>query len=188
MIFIQKFAFIAAAIAPLASATPVQSDLLSRDNNYAGCKPDQITKIKEALGDMKELADEAQHIDSASTAFTHFSRTDHTGKEEDLNKAKSLRTQVSKNSAPGHAYMFKCAPATDEDCKKGSLAVANANPQEGNTPRVITICPPFFSSKETANHLKSKEFKKNPGRRDNSWCKPVTARNVAKIIMNRIPI
>lgn len=51
--------------------------------------------------------------------FTHFSRTDHTGKEEDLNKAKSLRTQVSKNSAPGHAYMFKCAPATDEDCKKG---------------------------------------------------------------------
>lgn len=51
--------------------------------------------------------------------FTHYSRTDHAGKEEDLNKAKSLWTQVSKDSAPGHAYTSKCAPAIDENCKKG---------------------------------------------------------------------
>lgn len=36
----------------------------------------------------------------------------------------------------------------------------------------MIICPPFFTAAETAKTLDSKKIKRNPTRRDNSWCQP----------------
>ena len=62
-------------------------------------------------------------------------------------------------------------------CKDSSacvdtLAVTDAAPLTDTFTPTTRLCPLFFTSPLTANYLESKETKRNPGRRDNSWCQP----------------
>lgn len=53
-----------------------------------------------------------------------------------------------------------------------SFAITDAQPEVDGTPRQIKICPKYFTDATTKLSTNSKEYKVNPGRRDNSWCQP----------------
>ena len=53
-----------------------------------------------------------------------------------------------------------------------SLAVTDAAPLTDTFTPTIRLCPTFFTSPRTTKNLDSKGTKRNPSRRDNSWCQP----------------
>lgn len=53
-----------------------------------------------------------------------------------------------------------------------SLAITDSTPRTLPAVAQILVCPLFFTATETKSTLDSKNYKVNPGRKDNSWCKP----------------
>ena len=56
--------------------------------------------------------------------------------------------------------------------REASFAFTDPAPQDGDKPRVITICPRYFTDPLTQNSLDAKEYIKDPKRGQNSWCQP----------------
>ena len=75
---------------------------------------------------------------------------------------------------PPYQFIVTCKDAPVCGGKDGSLAVTDALPRSKTFMPRIRLCPKFFNPNtlETKYDLGSRDFKKNPGRRDNSWCQP----------------
>lgn len=82
--------------------------------------------------------------------------------------------QIQLNNDPHSQYKFIVSCKDTEACKGGSLAVTDANPPTDTFTPTIRLCPKFFdpNTPQAKNDLDSKELKRNPRRRDNSWCQP----------------
>lgn len=81
--------------------------------------------------------------------------------------------QAGSSGDSGNAFQLKLiitCKATDE-CGD-SLALTDAKPNTDSFTAKIRLCPKFFTDDRTKNFLDSKGTKRNPGRRDNSWCQP----------------
>lgn len=81
--------------------------------------------------------------------------------------------QAGSSGDSGNAFQLKfiiTCKAT-ADCGD-SLALTDAKPNTDSFTAKIRLCPKFFTDPRTANFLTSKTLKRNPGRRDNSWCQP----------------
>lgn len=107
---------------------------------YTNCSPEQKTKMQQGFADAGTLARYAfDHVDTSSTAWTHYFRTQDPGKTDDLNNAKNVWSAVSSNSSPNNApYQFtvNCDAADSDICKSGTtVAFTEAEPQtDDNTP------------------------------------------------------
>lgn len=53
-----------------------------------------------------------------------------------------------------------------------SFAITDARPQDGDTARQMKICPIYFTHDWSKQSTTSHKWIPNPGRRDDSWCKP----------------
>ena len=82
--------------------------------------------------------------------------------------------QAGSSQDRGNGFQLKviisCAGTTN-NCDR-SFAVTDVAPITDSFTPTIRLCPLFFTSPETANFLGSREAKRNPTRRDNSWCQP----------------
>ena len=78
------------------------------------------------------------------------------------------------NPNPPYQFIVTCKETPICGGKRGSLAVTDALPRSNDFIPRIRLCPRFFdpNSPETRYNLASRDFKKNPSRRDNSWCQP----------------
>jgi hypothetical protein len=85
---------------------------------------------------------------------------------------------IAQNNDPTNPpFQFQVSCKETDDCGSGdtaSFAITDPDPRTDKFMPTIRLCPRFFDPKtpQTKNDLDSKEFKKDPGRRDNSWCKP----------------
>ncbi|KAF2089452.1 hypothetical protein K490DRAFT_72221 [Saccharata proteae CBS 121410] len=149
-------AALALSLAISVSAVPTKFDSRSLDRtlfprldvNFVGCTDDQKTKLKTDFADAAALANIAYgQIDESGTAYTHYLRG------QDSDKAKSFWSMVAANNDPTNA------PYT--------LAITDAQPQTGSTPREMLICPLYFTASVTANNLNSKKY---DGDKRGSWC------------------
>lgn len=82
-----------------------------------------------------------------------------------------IQAGSSDDSGTGFQLKFIVSCKETSDCKD-ALAVTDAAPISDSFTPTIRLCPLFFSSERTKNNLDSKELKRDPGRKDNSWCKP----------------
>lgn len=82
---------------------------------------------------------------------------------------------IGTNDPPSEelAFTFVVSCLDTTDCE-GSLALTDSNPPTDTFTPTIRLCRKFFLSDtpETMNNLDSKDFIRNPSRRDNSWCQP----------------
>lgn len=110
-----------------------------------------------------------------SVLTDHLSRYTHYFEGDDGSTVESLMGLIAHNNDPTNAvYNFIVTCKNDPICDGGSLAVTDAPPPTDTfTPR-MRLCPKFFdpATPQTKNNLSSKNFVKNPGRRENSWCQP----------------
>jgi hypothetical protein len=76
---------------------------------------------------------------------------------------------AANNNPENELYTFsvRCAKPDDAECKGASLALTDAKPQDGATPREMKICSLFFRSGLTKKNLDSKKY---DGDRRGSWC------------------
>ena len=81
--------------------------------------------------------------------------------------------QAGSSGDHGNAFQLKFIITCKEtdDCKD-SLALTDAKPNKDGFTAKIRLCPKFFTDDRTKNFLTSKSVKRNPGRRDDSWCQP----------------
>lgn len=81
--------------------------------------------------------------------------------------------QAGSSGDSGNAFQLKFIITCKEtdDCGE-SLALTDAIPNKDDFTAKIRLCPKFFTDDRTKNFLTSKEFKRDPKRRDNSWCQP----------------
>jgi hypothetical protein len=107
-----------------------------------------------------------------SLSFSHYFVGD------DYNTVSKMLDTIQQNNDPTNPpFLFKVSCKKTADCGDGdtaSLAITDALPRTDKFMPTIRLCPKFFdkNTAETKNDLNSKEFKRNPGRRDNSWCQP----------------
>ena len=81
--------------------------------------------------------------------------------------------QAGSSGDQGNGFQLKfIISCKDSSACADSLAVTDAAPLTDTFTPTIRLCPLFFTSPRTANDLESKETKRNPGRRDDSWCQP----------------
>ena len=83
----------------------------------------------------------------------------------------SIQAGSSGDSGNAFQLQFIISCKETDDCKK-SLAVTDSAPQTDSFTPTLRLCPLFFTDPRTKNTLSSKTLKRNPGRRDNSWCQP----------------
>ncbi|KAI1780710.1 hypothetical protein F4818DRAFT_396558 [Hypoxylon cercidicola] len=149
-------------------------------SGYHDCDDGQRKKLGQDFADAANFALHAIDMDNTKEAFTHYFRTSGDGKSEDWNNAKSIWDTIQQDNDPTNApfvFSVRCAKADDQECgDKASLsfAITDARPQDGDTPREMKICPDFFTHASTKQSTTSHPYKPNPGRRDDSWCKPGT--------------
>ena len=82
--------------------------------------------------------------------------------------------QAGSSGDSGNAFQLKFIITCKEtaDCGE-SLALTDALPNTDSFTAKIRLCPKFFTDPRTANFLISKNYNRNPGRRDkDSWCQP----------------
>lgn len=81
--------------------------------------------------------------------------------------------QSGSSGDSGNAFQLKFIITCKEtdDCKD-SLALTDAKPGTDSFTPMVRLCPKFFTDDRTKNTLNSKTLKRDPGRRDNSWCQP----------------
>ena len=82
-----------------------------------------------------------------------------------------IQAGSSDDSGNGFQLKFIITCKETDDCKD-SLALTDAKPNTDDFTAKIRLCPKFFTDDRTRNNLTSKEFKRNPKRKDNSWCQP----------------
>jgi len=83
-----------------------------------------------------------------------------------------LNNQPSTNPSTSYTFIVSCKET--KDCADGTLAVSDSRPPSADFTPIIRLCPAFFdpNTPQTKNDLSSKEIKRDPGRRDSSWCQP----------------
>lgn len=144
---------------PLSEASPPPAT--STTFQYEGCSSEQKTRLDKAFADAATLARYAvDHADMGltdSTAWSHYFRTDPEGKAGDLGNATAIWSAVALATTPDNAaYTFTvlCETTDTETCRKGiegsHASWTETEPQQGNTPRVIHVCPYFFGGRDTA--------------------------------------
>lgn len=82
-----------------------------------------------------------------------------------------IQAGSSDDSGTGFQLKFIISCKETSACKD-ALAVTDAAPITDSFTPIIRLCPLFFSSERTKNNLDSKELKRDPDRKDNSWCQP----------------
>ena len=81
--------------------------------------------------------------------------------------------QAGSSGDSGNAFQLKFIISCKEtDACKDALAVTDAAPLTDSFTPTLRLCPLFFTDDRTKNFLDSKTTKRDPGRRDNSWCQP----------------
>ena len=81
--------------------------------------------------------------------------------------------QAGSSGDSGNGFQLNFIISCKEtDACKDALAVTDAAPLTDSFTPILRLCPLFFKDPRTENFLESKSTKRNPGRRDNSWCQP----------------
>ncbi|SLM34209.1 Metallopeptidase, catalytic domain [Lasallia pustulata] len=81
--------------------------------------------------------------------------------------------QAGSSGDSGNAFQLNFIISCKEtDACKDALAVTDSAPATSSFTPIIRLCPLFFTDDRTKNFLDSKSTKRDPGRRDNSWCQP----------------
>ncbi|TPX13625.1 uncharacterized protein E0L32_005828 [Thyridium curvatum] len=138
-----------------------------------GCNPDQTTKLNQDFADAASFALHAYNDMSKDHAATEGD-----GADEDLLQAQHLWGIVASNNDPTnppYKFSVRCAPNDDQECSSRttqSFAITDARPQDGDTARQMKICPIYFTHDWSKQSTTSHKWIPNPGRRDDSWCKP----------------
>ena len=83
----------------------------------------------------------------------------------------NIQAGSSQDRGNGFQLKFIISCLETDNCP-GSLAVTDSDPVTDNFTPTIRLCPLFFTDPRTINNLGSKSEKRNPSRRDDSWCKP----------------
>ena len=110
-----------------------------------------------------------------SHLLTHMVSFKHYFDDADSDTTHKMYSGIQTGSSGDHGNAFQLkfiitCKETD-DCKD-SLALTDAKPNNDHFTARLRLCPKFFTDDHTKNNLASREYKRNPGRRDNSWCKP----------------
>lgn len=83
----------------------------------------------------------------------------------------NVQAGSSGDSGDGFQLTFIISCKETDNCAD-SFAVTDTDPVTNTLTPIIRLCPLFFTDPTTANNVDSKQVKRNPGRRDNSWCQP----------------
>ncbi|KAI0895016.1 hypothetical protein F4806DRAFT_497718 [Annulohypoxylon nitens] len=169
-----------------------ESTILARDyRNYTDCSVAQRNKINRAFQDAAVMARQvAQNHGSqtftSSPAYKHYFRDDQHTIVGNMFAVIARQWEPpapnSHQSGAGQSVMlnqFKVsitcqdAPICSGSGTK-SLVITDLRPGNNTFIPRMRFCPQFFKPQEmsTSRNLDSLPYKLNPGRRDESWCKP----------------
>lgn len=178
----------------MGAKSPTNNLIPRLETNYAGCTDAQKTKLQIDFADATALAGIAFSVDDQSaTAITHYLRAEDIESAKSLWSSVAANNDPTN---PSYTFSVRCAAADDASCKGGkgensdrfvgtlrscylpvknsanktslsSLAITDAQPQDGDTPREMLICPLFFTAAVTKNNLNSKKY---DGDKRGSWC------------------
>ncbi|KAI1822079.1 hypothetical protein F4861DRAFT_516337 [Xylaria intraflava] len=185
-----------ASAAPSALIAP---ELLARDyTGYDQCSSAQKDKINHALQDAAILARQvavnrqpdhgSPQTYRSSPAYTNYFQDSQygAGVSAMFNAIGQQSQPPAANSGkPGagnpitlNQFKVHISCQDDSSCKNAgagtkSLVITDAKAISSSFVPTIRFCPQFFQANEarTKNNLDSLPYKKNPGRRDSSWCK-----------------
>lgn len=83
----------------------------------------------------------------------------------------NIQSGSSGDSGNGFQLNFIVSCQSTPLCEK-SLAIADSAPMTDSFTPTIRLCPLFFTDPRTANLLTTKSTKRDPRRKDPSWCQP----------------
>ncbi|KAI1158792.1 hypothetical protein F5B18DRAFT_667448 [Nemania serpens] len=147
-------------------------------SSYNGCSDAQTKKLEQDFADAASIANYAAGtLTTDKNAYKNYLR------DEDKAHAEAMWSAIESNNTPnddehqgvGYAFSVTCAASDDTECSTRtteSWAITDAQPQDGNTPREMKICPKYFTDALTKRSTTEKIYTPNPKRTDNSWCTP----------------
>lgn len=116
-----------------------------------------------------------QHIPESSSQLIIDSSYSHYFETADATQVSSMFSSIQSGSSgdSGNAFQLNFIISCKEtDACKDSLAVTDSAPATNTFTPTIRLCPNFFTDIRTTTFLESHTLKRNPGRRDDSWCQP----------------
>ncbi|KAL9098022.1 MAG: hypothetical protein Q9163_006230 [Psora crenata] len=149
------------------------------DVTFEDCGGDDDDKRKKAGQAWLEAANLAAHtIDGTLEDGTTFADTNafkhyFVSTDSDTTEKMYGGIQAGSSGDSGNAFQLKfIITCKSTDACKDSLAITDGDVNDNDFTAKIRLCPKFFTDDRTKNDLTSKSLKRNPGRRDNSWCQP----------------
>lgn len=161
-----------------AEAIPIQDD---RQPDKPGRKPQILPRSRLTVRSMTKQGSNRQMrkwhpcIPESSSQLTIDSSYSHYFETADSTQVSSMFSNIQAGSSGDHGNAFQLKfiiSCKETDACTDALAVTDSAPITDTFTPIIRLCPDFFTDIRTTTFLGDRTLKRDPGRRENSWCQP----------------